>query len=142
MTQQSPAKSKLFRVIVDSNALFVPLNFGIDIFEELRRLLNAKFELVLISPVKRELEILAKKPSPKTQHEAAFALSLTKKLCYIKIIQKPNEQTDDTILRAAKQWNAAVFTNDKVLKRKLRDISLPVIYVRAKSHLEIDGLIP
>jgi rRNA-processing protein FCF1 len=27
------------------------------------------------------------------------------------------------------------------LKKKLRDISVPVIYVRQKSRLEIDGLI-
>ena len=41
----------------------------------------------------------------------------------------------------AKKWNSPVFTNDIQLKRKLRDISVPVIYVRQKSRLDIDGLI-
>ena len=46
--------------------------------------------------------------------------------------RKPNEPTDDAILRIAQAWKAPVFTNDKLLKKKLRDISMPVIYVRAK----------
>ena len=49
--------------------------------------------------------------------------------------------TDDAIVRVAKNWNCPVFTNDIQLKRKLRDISVPVIYVRQKSRLDIDGMI-
>ena len=137
----APAKKHPFKIIVDSNALFAPLEFKIDIFEELQTLLNRNFELILISQVKQELETLAQKDSPKTRRNAAFALSLAEKCTYVKVADKPNEPTDDAILRIAKRWNAPVFTNDKQLKRKLRDISMPVIYVRAKSRLEIDGLI-
>jgi rRNA-processing protein FCF1 len=32
-----------------------------------------------------------------------------------------------------------VFTNDRQLRNRLRDINVPVIYVRQKSRLEIDG---
>ena len=49
--------------------------------------------------------------------------------------------TDDAIVRVAKNWNSPVFTNDRDLKKRLRDISVPVIYVRQKSRLDIDGLI-
>jgi len=44
-------------------------------------------------------------------------------------------------VRVAKKWSSPVFTNDIQLKRKLRDISVPVIYVRQKTRLDIDGLI-
>ena len=132
---------KPVKVVVDSNALFVPLQFKIDIFAELQRLLNRRFELVLISPVKAELEMLMQTSSPKVRKEAAFALGLAEKCVYVKVAEKPKEQTDDTILRVSKAWKAPVFTNDKALKVKLRDISMPVIYVREKSRLEIDGLI-
>jgi uncharacterized protein len=140
MTNQ-PEKKQPLKVIMDSNALFVPLQFKIDIFSELQRLLNRNFELILLSPVKRELETLAQKSSTKIRKNAAFALSLTEKCKYVKVSEKPKEQIDDAIVRVAKAWNATVFTNDKLLKKKLRDISLPVIYVREKSRLEIDGLI-
>jgi uncharacterized protein len=137
----TPTKKQPLKVIADSNALFVPLQFKIDIFTELERVLNRKFELILLSPVKQELETLTKKSSTKTQKNAAFALSLAEKCTYVKVPEKSKEQTDDAIARIAKTWNAPVFTNDKLLKKKLRDISLPVIYVREKSRLEIDGLI-
>jgi rRNA-processing protein FCF1 len=91
--------------------------------------------------VKKELETLASNSSPKMRKNAAFALSLTERCKYVAVQEKPKEQTDDAILRIAKAWNAPVFTNDKALKLKLRDISMPVIYVRQKSRLEIDGLI-
>ena len=134
-------KKQPVKVIADSNALFVPLQFKIDIFAELQRLLNRNFELILISPVKTELETLTRKSSPKTRRNAAFALRLAEKCTYVKVAEKPKELTDDAILRVAQAWNAPVFTNDKALKAKLRDISMPVIYVREKSRLEIDGLI-
>ncbi len=134
-------KRQPLKIIVDSNALFVPLEFKIDIYEELQRLLSRSFELILLSPVKRELETLAQKDSPKTSRNAKFALSFAEKCTYVKIQENPCEQTDDAIVRIAKSWNAPVFTNDKLLKRKLKDISAAVIYVREKSRLQIDGLI-
>jgi rRNA-processing protein FCF1 len=135
------AEKQALKVIADSNALFVPLQFKIDIFNELTCVLNRNFDLVLLSLVKRELEILAEKSSPKTRKNAVFALTLAEKCKYVKVPEKPNELTDDAIVRIAMQWKAPVFTNDKLLKKRLRDISLPVIYLREKSRLEIDGMI-
>ena len=140
MTSNSAEKQAL-KVIADSNALFVPLQFKIDIFNELTRVLNRNFDLVLLSPVKRELETLAEKSSPKTRKNAVFALTLAEKCKYVKVPEKPKELTDDAIVRIAIKWKAPVFTNDKLLKKRLRDISLPVIYLREKSRLEIDGMI-
>jgi rRNA-processing protein FCF1 len=141
MTTSTTVKKQPLKIIVDSNALFVPLQYKIDIFAELPKLLNRNYELILISPVKHELETLAQKNSLKTRKNAQFAFSIAQKCTYIKVPEQPNEPTDEAILRTAKQWNTPVFTNDKQLKQKLRDISVPVIYVRAKSRLEIDGLI-
>jgi uncharacterized protein len=134
-------KKQPLKVISDSNALFVPLQFKIDIFTELSRVLNRNFELILLSPVKRELETLAEKSGPKTRKDALFALSIAEKCTYVKVPESPKELIDDAIARIAKKWNAPVFTNDKVLRKKLRDISVPVIYVREKSRLDIDGMI-
>jgi rRNA-processing protein FCF1 len=137
----SPQKKERLKVILDSNALFVPLQFKIDIFEELKRLLNRNVEFVLLSPVKRELEMLAAKDSPKIRREAVYALRLAEKCRYVAVDDSEKLPTDDVIVKVAKSWNSPVFTNDRQLKRRLRDISVPVIYVRQKSRLEIDGLI-
>jgi rRNA-processing protein FCF1 len=137
----SPQKKEALKVILDSNALFVPLQFKIDIFEELKRLLNRNVEFVLLSPVKRELEMLAAKDSPKIRREAVYALRFAEKCKYVAVDDSEKLPTDDVIVKVAKSWNSPVFTNDRQLKRRLRDISVPVIYVRQKSRLEIDGLI-
>jgi rRNA-processing protein FCF1 len=127
-------------VIVDSNALFVPLQFKIDVFGELERLLNRRFELILLSPVRKELEILAAGGSPKTRRTAAFALKLAEKCRYVEV-DSIAEVVDDVIVKTAAKWRAPVFTNDAQLRKRLKDISVPVIYVRQKSRLEIDGMI-
>jgi uncharacterized protein len=136
----SPRKIEPIKVILDSNALFVPLEFKMDIFEELKRVLKRNVEYILLSSVKHELEVLAAGDEPKTRRQASFALRLAEK-CRLVPVEDRKEQTDDAIVRIAKNWNAPVFTNDRILKKRLRDISVPVIYLRQKSRLDIDGLI-
>jgi len=137
----APAQRETLKVILDSNALFVPLQFKIDVFNDLKRLLNRSFELILLSPVKRELEALAEKGSPKISKNASYALKLAEKCKYVEVDAPASALTDDVIVKIAKEWKAVVFTNDRQLKERLRDISVPVIYVRQKSRLEIDGMI-
>ena len=137
----SSAQHEALKVILDSNALFVPIEFKIDIFTEVERLLNRRVDLVLLSPVKRELELLATKESPTIRRQANFALKLAEKCTLVNVDSDQGFQVDDVILKVAKGWNSPVFTNDINLRRRLRDISVPVIYVRQKSRLEIDGLI-
>lgn len=97
-------------------------------------------EFILLSPVKRELELLANKDSQKTRREASYALKLSEK-CRIVMVDPEKLSTDDVIVKVAQAWNSPVFTNDRQLRKRLRDIRVPVIYVRQKSRLDIDGLI-
>ena len=72
---------------------------------------------------------------------ASFALKLADKCKYFEVDAPRSALVDDVIVKIAEEWNAPVFTNDKQLRKRLRDISMPVIYVRQKSRLEIDGMI-
>jgi rRNA-processing protein FCF1 len=137
----TPLGKKRIKVILDSNALFVPLQFKIDIFEELRTILDRNFEPLLLLPVKCELERLAKEGSPQMRKKASFALELAEKCKLVDINNEIVSSPDEAIIQAAKKWKCPVFTNDKVLRKRLRDINVPVIYVRQKSRLEIDGRI-
>jgi rRNA-processing protein FCF1 len=130
------------KIIMDSNALFTPLELKIDVFEELQSLLNRNIEYVVIHPVKIELELLANKEPAKLRRQANFALRLVVEKCKIVQVDFSDKiTTDEAIVKIAKKWNTPVFTNDRQLRKRLRDISLPVIYVRQKSRLEIDGLV-
>jgi len=129
---------KTLKVILDSNALFVQLQFKIDIFQELEALLNRNFEPILISPVRREIERMAEADSPKMRREASYALKLAEK-CKLVDVEQTGGSPDDDIFTAASEWRFPVFTNDIQLRKRLRNINVPVIYVRQKSRLEIDG---
>jgi rRNA-processing protein FCF1 len=138
MTEKPKLPGKKLRIILDSNALFVPAQFNIDIFEELKNLLNRNFEFILPSPVKKELERIASQGPQKTRRRAEMALKLAQK-CTLLETEDSSGSTDDLILEIARTQRYPVFTNDRQLRNRLRDINTPVIYVRQKSRLEIDG---
>ena len=141
MTAKPECVTKKLRVILDSNALFVPLQFKIDIFEELKTVLSMKFEPVLLSPIQKELETIAEKGSLKMRKWASYALKLAEKCVFLEVEKKNACSPDEAIIEVARKCNYIVFTNDRKLRKRLRDISVPVIYVRQKSRLEIDGRI-
>jgi hypothetical protein len=136
-----PKPNEPLKVILDSNAFFAQLELKIDIFEETKHLLNRNLDFILLSPVKHELELLADKDAPKTRREALYALKLAEKCRLVVVDNSEKLSTDDLIVKVSKAWNSPVFTNDRQLRKRLKDISVPVIYVRQKSRLDIDGLI-
>lgn len=127
------------KVILDSNFLFIPSQFKIDIFEELMNLLNQRFEPVLLSSTHQELQTMAEKGSPKRRKQASLALELAEKCCIVNIEKEIGETNDDVILRIAIQWKSPVATNDRELRRRLRAQNVPVIFLRGKSRLELEG---
>jgi rRNA-processing protein FCF1 len=133
-------KILIIKVILDSNFLFVPLQFKIDIFEGITNLLNQRFEPVILSPIHRELRKMAEKSSLKLRKQASLTLKLAEKCSVIDVEKREEETNDDVIVRIAAQWSKClVATNDRELRKKLRDINIPVIYLRQKSRFELEG---
>jgi len=127
------------KVILDSNFLFVPSQFQVDVFEELAKLLNQRFEPVLLSPTYNELLKMAEKGSPSRRKQASLALKLAENCRVIDVEKIWEETNDDVILRIASEWKSPVATNDRELRRRLRDRGIPVIFLRGKSRLELEG---
>ncbi|MFC1454584.1 PIN domain-containing protein [Candidatus Undinarchaeota archaeon] len=121
----------MLKVILDTNFLMIPLQFGVDIYSELNRLITEKYSLCTIQPVFDELEKLSK---TKPEASAAFRLAKLKKIqvieCHVQL-----EGTDPKILAAAESENAVVCTNDAALRRKAKDKGLRVIALRQKAYL-------
>ncbi|MDY6930942.1 MAG: DNA-binding protein [Halobacteriota archaeon] len=117
------------RVIIDTNALMIPANFNLDIFSELERL---GFEEFLVpTAVVRELEKLLNKLKGKDRVAVSVALSL---LDRCEIIDA-NGYADDVIIDISRDRDAAVFTGDKGLKRRLISCDITVVYLRQKKYL-------
>lgn len=118
------------KVIIDTNALMIPVQFNVDIFQELRRLGYNRY--LVPRAVLDELDALAKKSKGSDKLAAKVARSLGKKYG---IVERTGT-ADDVIIELATELNSAVLTNDIELKKKLIDKSITVIYLRQKNHLE------
>ena len=121
------------KVILDTNALMIPEQFGVDIFSELQRL--GYVECIVPSQVLAELETLKIKGNKGLDKIAArVGLSLAGRC---KIIDDVSGNADQAVEQLAVRENAAVFTNDKALKKRLFTKDVPVVYLRQGRYLEV-----
>ncbi|MCL7415540.1 MAG: DNA-binding protein [ANME-2 cluster archaeon] len=119
------------KVIIDTNAFMIPVQFGVDIFKELNR--NGFDEFIAPSAVVRELNALKKLARGKDKLAANAGLTLTER-CTQVLVEGP---ADDAIEELAIAEGAAVLTNDIELKKRLCSKDITVVYLRTKDHLEI-----
>ena len=114
-------------VILDSNALIMVFQFRINLESELNRILGS-YEIVVPSTIKKELKTLR-------DRYAKSALSFSERYRTI----SANGNPDDSIIELAEKEKGVVVTNDRILKKRLREKNIPVVYLRGKNHLEIEG---
>jgi hypothetical protein len=132
-------RSLTVKVILDSNFLFIPSEFRLDIFEELESLLGRQVTLILLSVTYKEIRRISEEGSPKIRKQASLALELAER-CHIVQVERGLEETcDDVIVRVATEWKSPVATNDRALRRRLRNARVPVIFLRQRHRLELEG---
>lgn len=119
------------KVIIDTNGLMIPGQFGVDIFSELKRLGFDSF-LVPRASVK-ELEKIYSQGHGRDRTAAKIALSLLDRCTIIDM----NGFADDVITNLAVDMNAAVLTNDTELKKRLFNKGVTIVYLRDKTRLSI-----
>ncbi len=129
------------QILIDSNFLMAAIQFRIDIIRELGYLLGRRVEPILISPVEEELRSIASGIESKKSREAGQALKLARLMKVEIVTMSPNESVDETLIRIALERGWAVATNDRILRKKLSELSVPTIYLRKKAHLESKGTI-
>jgi hypothetical protein len=127
------------KVIFDSNFFFIPLQVKVDIFSEMMNILNEKYEPIVLSTTLQELRKIAEKGTPKLRKQAAMALKLAEKCRVFDFKKSKDETNDDVVMRIAMQWRSPVATNDRELRRKLREQNIPVIFLRGENRLELEG---
>jgi len=117
----------------------IPVQFGIDIFSELRRLGFSKF--LTIQAVLFELEKVSKTASGNNRSAARVALSLSKQCDLLDMPACGGSQkyADDVIAQAAVQYSVSVLTNDAGLRQKLIKNGVPVVSMRQMNRLDFVG---
>lgn len=135
------SEEKPVKVVLDANFFFVSSQFNVDVFEELAKLLNRRFEPILLSSTQKELQGLAKSNSPKKRNQAHLALKLAEECRLVPVEKSLDETYDDVIVRVSAEWKSPVATNDRELRKRLRKIGIPVVFLRQKRRLEGEGAV-
>ncbi|MCD6480166.1 hypothetical protein J7L65_05210 [Candidatus Bathyarchaeota archaeon] len=128
-------------VLLDSSFLLIPLEDGVDIFSELERLMGLPRCLVP-RPVIEELRRLREMASPSEARKIGLALKLAERCELLDVELAEGEDVDDLLVRLAQELRCPVATKDGELRRRLRKIGVPVIYLRQRAYLEVDGELP
>jgi len=108
--------------------------FSIDLEDELTRLLGL-CHIVVPKPILRELTFLSEKGMGNKNIKARAALKLIEKYDTVEVKEKTG---DDAVLTLAKQTGGIVVTNDRELRKRLKEQSLSVVFLRAKKRLMIE----
>lgn len=121
----------MMKVIIDTNALMASEQFGVDIFSELERLGYA--ECLVPASVLAELRSLASGAKRGKDKVAARVALVLAERC--RVLGEEGIDADVAIERLALDEKAAVFTNDRALKKRLSSNGITVIYLRQERYL-------
>ena len=129
-------------VVLDTNILTVPAQFGVDIFSEAERILEKNIEFVVLDSVVMELERNLKTSSGKERRWFKIALDLIERCRIVKSadLQK-SIPVDERILQYARSSKGIIATNDKGLKERAISQGTPVLYLRGKKQLQLMGYV-
>jgi rRNA-processing protein FCF1 len=126
-------------IIFDTNFLFIPIRFGIDIFKESEIALNQKVVFAIIPQILDEICKLKAKSKPSFKKELVFVEKILEKCVVLDEEVILGEEVDDSIIRIASEKNYIVATTDVSLRRKLRERKVDVLILRQRSYLELIG---
>ena len=133
----------MITVIFDTNFLLMPFTLNVDIYTELEHIMLQNYQICILDDTLQELDKIIENQTGKDKRNAKLAKKLldmknvkilsTKSLKSNMNSAKPD--VDSMLLQLPKEYLIA--TQDKELKRKLKENNYRIIHIRAKKKLEI-----
>jgi len=123
------------KILLDTNFLMAWGQFKVDIFTQIDKISTFRYELFILDKNLDELNKIIEEQKGKDKDAAKIALKLID-VKGIKIVKtKSNQKTDDLILDLASKKDFIVATQDKFLKSRLKEKSVPMIVLRQKKKV-------
>jgi uncharacterized protein len=123
------------KVLLDANALMMPVQFQIDLFDELRTLLGA-FDPIVLSGVIGELTGLSRAKG-RDGAAARHGLVLGEKCTIVESGKLLSGSVDAQVIEYAARNACMVVTNDRRIRNALLTRGISVISMRNQKKLEI-----
>jgi len=129
-------------VILDTNFLTVPAQFGVDVFSEAERVLERSVEFILLESVIDEIRAKLERAGKTESRMFKVALDLTERCRVVEIDQSMKDfLVDDQLLEYAVSVRGVLATNDRELRERAAERGVPVLMLRGRKHLELKGSI-
>lgn len=116
----------------------IPYSLKVDIFEEFDRICDFPFKLYILNLSVDELKKIQNEQKGKHKLAAKFALTLIDKKNIELIDEAKVNNVDDTIVYVAEKKGYFVATQDMLLKKKLKQKNIPLIFLRQKKYLVVE----
>jgi len=124
-------------VLLDTNAIFMLFEFSINLEDEIINLIG-KSSIIVPKPIFDEIKLIINKGKYNKKKIAKNSLKIIEEK--FKIVDlNINKKGDDALIDYAKKLSGIVVTNDKDLKKRLRNEKISVIFLRGKNRLNIEG---
>ena len=123
------------KVLLDANALMMPAQFQIDLFDELHALVGG-FDPLVLPGVLRELEGLSREKG-RDGAAARCGLALGEKCTNAGIGNLKSVSVDAQVIEYAAQNGCMVVTNDRRMRDALFTRGISVISMRKQKKLEL-----
>ena len=121
------------KILLDTNFLLIPVQFKVDIFAEIDRIMDEPYRLYVLEKSIEELKKIVKEQKGKHKEAANIALKLIKQKSLNTIKNSTNDSVDDIIVEIGEEYTIA--TQDKELKQRLKEKNIKVITLRGKKYL-------
>jgi rRNA-processing protein FCF1 len=129
-------------VILDTNFLTIPAQFGIDVFSEAERVLERNIEFILLESVIEEIKAKLERAGKTESRMFKVALDLTERCRVVEVDQAMRGcLVDDQLLEYTVSVNGVLATNDRELRARAVEQGVPVLILRGRKHLELKGSI-
>ena len=118
-------------VFVDTNFWVSCTRYKIDLLSELRRVLSIRYKVCVLDKTLQELEKIKTGKGASARH-AAFSLRMMKPMC---IVRTRSKKTVDDILVDKAGPDVVVATQDRELKKRVKEKGSSVVVIRQKKYL-------
>ena len=119
------------KVILDTNAVMEMVEFKIDLFRELERILDIPYQVGVVEGTIKELEEIIKNQRLRFSRAAKMGLALLKAK---KVQVLTGKGKVDDVLAQYSQDGALILTQDRELKKRLQK---PFLTIRQKKVVEM-----
>ncbi len=127
-------------MILDTNFLTVPAQFGVDVFSEAERVLERGVEFFLLDSVIEEIKSKLERASRSEARMFRVALDLSERCTIVSAdASLKGNPVDDQLLEFTKSVEGVLATNDRELRVRASSQGTPVLLLRGKTHLELEG---